>query len=195
MNNSWFLTLSESIWFFQIPEPRKMVTTLFWWLMIVTNLRCWWQNHYVGDFFRSVKTHFVTNIDVTRKIFDSILIPEPMKSKTDVDFQEIVPSLGTRLNNTTMRIKDIEGTDWNWKSLAVSKKLFWLWFLAHRKNEFAKSLHKPLWRSWKLKCLTSLWSVWFFFFEEIFNLFSAWEKWNACNLSDSSRDRFKVEGI
>ena len=22
--------------------------------MIVTDLRCWWQNHYVGDFFRYV---------------------------------------------------------------------------------------------------------------------------------------------
>ena len=32
-------------------------------------------------------------------------------SETDVDFHEIVPSLGARLNNTTMRVKDIEGSD------------------------------------------------------------------------------------
>ena len=34
-----------------------------------------------------------------------------LESETDVDFHEIVPSLGTRLNNTTMRVKDIEGPD------------------------------------------------------------------------------------
>ena len=39
------------------------------------------------------------------------LILEPFRSETEVDFQEIVPSLGTRLNNTTMRVKDIEGPD------------------------------------------------------------------------------------
>ena len=49
-----------------------------WWhryvgdFMMVTDLRCWWQNHYVGDFFRYVgdflnvlnrsSTHLVSNI-------------------------------------------------------------------------------------------------------------------------------------
>ena len=39
-----------------------------WWhryvgdFMMVTDLRCWWQNHYVGDFFRYVGDCFtVTN--------------------------------------------------------------------------------------------------------------------------------------
>ena len=32
-------------------------------VMIVTDLRCWWQNHYVGDFFRYVGDfHMVISI-------------------------------------------------------------------------------------------------------------------------------------
>ena len=73
-------------------------------------------------------------------------------SETDVDFREIVPSLGTRLNNTTMRVKDIEGSDWKMKTIPLVTSFLW-------KNQFAKSSQKLLWLSWKLKCLTSLWSV------------------------------------
>ena len=30
-------------------------------VMLVTFLRCWWRNHYVGDFFQCIES--VTNID------------------------------------------------------------------------------------------------------------------------------------
>ena len=38
------------------PSPTVavlLVTSLCWWLML-TDFRCWWRNHYVGDFFCNV---------------------------------------------------------------------------------------------------------------------------------------------
>ena len=65
-------------------------------VMLVTDLRCWWQNHYVGDLFRYVgdllnvlnrsltsqtchqqiwSPTFVTNIDVTLNMISRFLLP------------------------------------------------------------------------------------------------------------------------
>ena len=40
-----------------------LVTMLCWWIMIVTVLKCWRQNHYVGDFFNFGHQHLklITN--------------------------------------------------------------------------------------------------------------------------------------
>ena len=95
VNQTIFLVISQPVghhW----PRPQPLYYSRWqwcWWqryvgdLRMVTDLRCWWQNHYVGDFFRYVRdfsnvlnrspAHFVSNIRHQHQCHQMILNESP----------------------------------------------------------------------------------------------------------------------
>ena len=103
-------TINSKIIFATVELKAYLQTQLFmrwqwcWWhrdigdLMMVIDFRCWWQNHYVGDFFRYVGDFF--NILIGHQH------PESVTSITNLSPTHLAPTSVTKIDVTLHDGKD-----------------------------------------------------------------------------------------